>query len=140
MGVKRIKKLSNNLTGADGLRAILFQLMISIILIATPFSNFFGKLMDNSFLKFTAKISFGLYIWHYLIIIILQNVWVSDYYYMGVSNFKDWLLTSLAVAGISCIIALLSRRFIEKPFMEWAHRKDFKIERSTLDALFNQFN
>ncbi|MCJ8312511.1 MAG: acyltransferase [Saccharospirillaceae bacterium] len=44
-----------------------FPMLIAITLICVPFTHWVAKVIDNRFFAYTAKISFGLYIWHFLI-------------------------------------------------------------------------
>jgi peptidoglycan/LPS O-acetylase OafA/YrhL len=98
-------------------------LLVGGVLAAAPHSNIVGKLLDNRFLRFTAQISFGLYIWYYLIIFIVRSVWVKEYLYMGMGDIKAWGIVSSGILVASFAVAALSYRFIEKPVLDWAHKK-----------------
>ncbi len=98
-----------------------YALLIGILLSAAPHSLWAGKLLDNRFFRYTAKVSFGLYIWHYLVITVISAYWVYDFQYMRLSQLSQWLLVSLSVLAISYVIATLSYYFIEKPVLDWAH-------------------
>ena len=50
-----------------------FPLSIAISLCLLPFTQLMGSALDNCLLRYIAKISFGLYIWHYLIIEMLPD-------------------------------------------------------------------
>jgi len=43
--------------------------LVAILLASLAYSVVLGRAFDNPFLRYTARISFGLYIWHYLIIL-----------------------------------------------------------------------
>lgn len=98
-----------------------YQLMIGTTLAILPHTNFLGKILDNTFFKFTAKISFGLYLWHQIIINVVTTVYVIDF-----ANFKTWLFVSTCIIISAYIIATLSYKFIEKPALNLAHKKNFK--------------
>jgi peptidoglycan/LPS O-acetylase OafA/YrhL len=104
----------------------ILALLMAAILATAPHSLWFGKLLDNRFFRFTAKISFGLYIWHFLVIFAITRLWMPKYEVMQMENWKDWALASVVLLVTSYIIAALSYRFIEKPVLDWAHKKKFK--------------
>ncbi|MCX7710545.1 MAG: acyltransferase, partial [Clostridia bacterium] len=103
----------------------LYALLIAATLAVTPHSNWFGKALDNRFFRFTAKVSFGLYIWHFLIIFIVASRWIKDYQVMRLGDLKVWAGVSLVILVASYIVAALSFKFIEKPVLDWAHKKKF---------------
>lgn len=99
-----------------------FALLIGMTLIAAPHSVFMGKLLDNAFFRFTAKVSFGLYIWHYLIMFIAANTVFGSYQNFSMTNLLQWALISLVVLAASYGAAALSYKFIEKPVLDRAHQ------------------
>lgn len=101
----------------------LYTLLIGTILATAPHSNWAGKLLDNPFFKYTAKISFGLYIWHYLVMYVTEKVIIKGYVNWSVTNLTVWALDTLAVIAVSYIIAALSFRFIEKPVLDRVHKR-----------------
>lgn len=100
-----------------------FALLIGITLVAAPHSLFAGKLLDNAFFRFTAKVSFGLYIWHYVIMFIASNTVFRTYQNFSMMNLQEWALICLVVLAVSYGAAALSYRFIEKPVLDRAHKK-----------------
>lgn len=100
-----------------------FAVLVSIPLAAAPHSIFLRKALDNGFFRFTAKVSFGLYLWHHLIITIIAMYWAKDYQYMGVTGFGRWAALSMAIIGLSYVIASTSYFLIEKPVLDWAHSR-----------------
>ncbi len=104
-----------------------YAMLIAGTLAVTSQANWFGKLLDNKFFRFTAKVSFGLYIWHYLVIFIVTKLWVKDYEkFMGIADIKLWGLVSLCMLILSYCVAALSYKFIEKPVLDRAHKINFK--------------
>ena len=78
-----------------------------------------GKILDSRFMRFTAKISFGLYIWHYLIILLISVYILPEYHeYMRIKDWKLWAGASMLLIVLSYGAAALSYRFIEKPFLD----------------------
>jgi peptidoglycan/LPS O-acetylase OafA/YrhL len=100
----------------------LYAMLIGTILAVAPHSNMVGRVLDNRFFRFTAKISFGLYIWHYLIMFITANVIFKNYQNFSMTNLVSWGLISLAVIAASYVVAALSFRFIEKPVLDRVHK------------------
>jgi peptidoglycan/LPS O-acetylase OafA/YrhL len=100
-----------------------YTLLIGIILATAPHSNWAGKLLDNPFFRYTAKISFGLYIWHYLVMSVTEIVILKGYANWSMTNLTAWVLDTLVVLAVSYIIASLSFRFIEKPVLDRVHKR-----------------
>ena len=98
-----------------------YQLMLATTLALLPHTNFIGKIFDNAFCSYTAKVSFGLYLWHQIIIAIVTTLWIFDF-----QNFRTWLIVSTCIIIAAYIIATLSYKFIEKPILDWSHKKKFK--------------
>ena len=98
-----------------------YQLMIATTLALLPHTNFVGKIFDNAFCRYTAKVSFGLYLWHQIIIFIVTTACVFDF-----GNFGTWLLVSIGIVIAAYIVATLSYKFIEKPILDWSHKKKFQ--------------
>lgn len=94
---------------------------IALVLAVIPYSNFLGKILDNRFFRYTAKISFGLYIWHFFVMTLFAIG--AGYDHSSVQNFGEWLLLTFLVIVTSYIIASLSWYFIEKPILDAAHRR-----------------
>lgn len=100
-----------------------FPILMAIPLAVGSQTRILHKLLDNQFLKFTARISFGLYLWHYLFITLVSFYLVKDYNYMGIVAIERWALISLAILAFSYVLATLSYYFLEKPVLDWAQRR-----------------
>ncbi len=98
-------------------------ILIGGLLVTLAHSKFIGGWLDNPFFRFTAKISFGLYIWHYIVINFVNFYFERSYYESGMRNWAPWLITSLVMIAVSYIIATLSYYFLEKPYMDRAHQR-----------------
>ncbi len=88
-------------------------------LVGLALSQRVGRWLDNPFFLYTAKISFGIYIWHYLIIEVLRPTVVQSAVYGGISSGVKWLLFACGVTLASYLAGDLSYRFIEQPAMRW---------------------
>jgi ABC-type glycerol-3-phosphate transport system permease component/peptidoglycan/LPS O-acetylase OafA/YrhL len=102
----------------------LFALCIALLLVTLPFSRVLGPALDNRFFKYTAKISFGLYIWHYLILELIRLLHNSDFHYNGIRELPYLLLLSTITLGLAYVSAAVSYRHIESPFFE--HKNQHK--------------
>lgn len=100
-----------------------YAILFGIVLMSAPFSLRLGRWLDNRFFRFTAKISFGLYIWHYLIITLIERYGIMDYRHSGINDVWRWLGISVSVVAISYVVATLSYYVIEQPFINWSRGK-----------------
>lgn len=101
--------------------------LIATLMIGLVHSNQSGKILDNRFMRFTGKISFGLYIWHYLIIQFISKYVLEDYAnYMAIKDWRLGLGASALMMALAYAVATLSYSFLEKPFIEKARRKTYR--------------
>lgn len=100
-----------------------YAILFGIVLFTAPFSLSLGRWLDNGLFRFIAKISFGLYIWHYLFITLIEKYFIPDYHYFGIVDVGRWLAISGFVVLISFIAATLSYYLIEQPFINWSKGK-----------------
>lgn len=101
-----------------------FTAMMGLFLVTAPYSRWVGNLLDNRFFRYTAKVSFGLYLWHTLFITLTSMYWAKDYQYMKVVQLDRWAMISLGVVVASYIVATASYYFVEKPIMEWSRHRE----------------
>lgn len=101
-----------------------FTALVGLFLVAAPYSRWVGKIIDNRLFRFTAKVSFGLYIWHNVIIELVGMYWLKDFKYMAVVQLSRWAWISLGVVLVSYVIATLSYYFIEKPVLDWSRSRN----------------
>ncbi len=93
--------------------------LVAILLAALAYSRVLGRAFDNPFFRYTAKVSFGLYIWHYLIILWVGRMIEPDFLrYGGVTD--PWRLLEIGafVLIVSYAVATVSWHLIERPFLE----------------------
>ncbi|WP_019914120.1 acyltransferase family protein [Paenibacillus sp. HW567] len=110
-----------------------YAILFGVVLLSAPFSVRLGRYLDNRFFRFTAKISFGLYIWHYLFITLIEKYGIQDYHQSGVEDVWRWLGISVSVVVISYAAAVISYYVIEQPFINWSKGKPF-FRRKRRDA------
>lgn len=100
-----------------------YAMLFGVVLLSAPFSVIVGRCLDNRFFRFTAKMSFGLYIWHYLFIILIERYGIRDFHVSGVMDVWRWLGISLTVIALSYTAATFSFYVIEQPFIHWSKGK-----------------
>lgn len=111
--------------------------LIAGLLVTLAQSRFMGAWLDNPFFSFTAKISFGLYIWHFIVIFFFMFYWMPGYHEWSMRDWVPWLYISLTMIAVSYALAALSYYFLEKPFLDRAHQmltrpKSLYIERKRI--------
>lgn len=101
-----------------------FAILIAIPLAIGTHTLLLKKVLDNALFKFIAKISFGLYLWHYLFISLVA-MWETDYHYFGIASIAYWAIISGAILLVSIIISTLSYYIVEEPVIKWARKIRF---------------
>ncbi len=99
-----------------------FPICVALVLASAPFATRVHRLLDNAFFRYTAKLSFGLYIWHYPILELTRLFHNPEYRYFGISSLGQWGLISSAILIAAYVTAALSYKFIEAPFLRETKR------------------
>jgi|GEM_PF-124359 len=99
--------------------------LVAALLVTLAHSKRAGLILDNRFFRFTAKISFGLYIWHFVIINVFSFYGLRRYHNMGVKDFPLWLAATAVILAASYIAAVISWRVIEKPVLDRTHGGEY---------------
>jgi peptidoglycan/LPS O-acetylase OafA/YrhL len=108
----------------------LFPGLVALLLATLPFSKVLGRIFDNPFARYTAKVSFGLYVWHYLLLELIRLAYTPDFSYFGIKKLSTHFAFSASALIIAYLIATLSYYLIEKPFLS---RKEISVKQpSTL--------
>lgn len=98
----------------------LFPLAIGLALMAAPSSRLAGFVLDTPPITYIARISFGIYVWHFLVIEVVQRNWYQRFYHGGTQDLGEWLLVSAAVTAVTFLIAHVSYNVLEAPIIAWA--------------------
>jgi peptidoglycan/LPS O-acetylase OafA/YrhL len=93
---------------------------MALILIATPSSVALFRVTETAPVAYIARVSFGVYVWHYLLMEIVRVLWQPRYIYWGMTNVSAWAWISLGVVALSFLVATLSYALLEKPVIRWA--------------------
>ena len=84
-------------------------------------------MLDNPLSRYIASISFGIYVWHYLVIELVRKYWSPDFAMFSVDDPIMFTATSVVIMALSFTIAHLSFHLVEKPIMLWARGREKRI-------------
>lgn len=99
-----------------------FALLFAVVLALGPHTRLMGKALDNPPFRFLATISFGLYIWHYLLLEASRLIW-PDVQYFGVRDLGEWAFKIGAIYLVAGALATASWYWFEKPLVTWSQKK-----------------
>jgi len=97
-----------------------FPLGIALILVGVPSSGVLYRVTEIAPIAYVARVSFGVYVWHYFLMEVVRVLWQPRYVYWGMINVGAWAWISLAVVVLSFFIATLSYALLEEPIIRWA--------------------
>lgn len=103
--------------------APIFSLLIGVGIASVALGGRLWKSFDNRLFVYIAKISFGLYLWHWFLITIIQADIATDFTVNGLPDLFRWLGLITFTYVIAWGIAVLSWRFIESPVLEYNQRR-----------------
>ena len=113
----------------------IYAALVALALANVPFSKYTSNFLERRFFKHVATVSFGLYLWHQMIMEIIKIKIDSTYYYYGTTNIGHWADTSFLVVLISYILATTSWKIYEAPILRWSHSNIAKREARQLPSL-----
>lgn len=94
--------------------------LVGLVLATGPSTLLVGRLLDNPATRFLAQISFGIYIYHTIVIELIQVYFVPEFLYGTMTDGALWLMATAAAVGISVVVAAASYRWLEAPVIAWA--------------------
>nr|WP_267911648.1 acyltransferase [Devosia oryziradicis] len=95
-------------------------LATGLALVALPSSIMAGRIVDNRVARYVAQISFGIYIWHFLVIGLMARLLPPSFKTGDEGGWTIWLWSSAAAIALSVAIATLSFHLLEQPAVRWA--------------------
>ena len=98
----------------------IFHLLIGAALAAGPSSLLVGRILDNPLVAWLARISFGIYVWHYVVLELVRLYWVPEMTQGTMSDPTKFVVASVVITVITMVIAALSWRWLELPMINWA--------------------
>jgi len=96
--------------------------LIALTLFSAAVGRRFWKLLDNRLFQHVARVSFGLYLWHWLLLIVVERKAPNDYWSNGANNIYAWLGMIVFTYGVTWAIAGLSYKYFESPILRWNRR------------------
>lgn len=99
----------------------LFPIAIAVALVALARSLWLGNCLDSRAVRFTAKISFGIYIWQDPVISAVKALFPSAFGPISDNLLYGWLLWSLLAAALVFVTGSLSYVFVERPVLVKVH-------------------
>ena len=99
-----------------------YAILVAGVLVSAAFSLNVCEILDNKMFRLIAKLSFSIYLWHFVLIEIIGRKFFSSYVYYGVTDLLQWVIVSSIVLVGSTLIAALSWRFLESPVLQYARK------------------
>ncbi len=103
-----------------------FILAVALFLATAPSSAWVGRLLDNPVTRYVARISFGIYIYHYIVLELVRVYWAPDIDHGKMADPIKFLVTSAIITAITVVVAHLSFQFVENPVIQWARGRERK--------------
>ena len=102
----------------------LLQLTAGLLLAFAPSSLMVGAILDNPVTRYVARISFGLYVWHYVVLELFVRFGVRDLDHGQMTDPLRLALFGGAVVLVSGIVAHASFYLLENPVIRWARARE----------------
>ncbi len=96
---------------------LLYSLFFLIIILNVSTRKGFSKILEIPVLEYLGKISFGLYMYHMLVIVFVINALSTWFMWEKELSLAQNILIYTLSTGLSILVASLSYRFLEKPFI-----------------------
>lgn len=101
-----------------------FVLAVGLFLSAAPSSAVLGQVLDNRLTRYVAQISFGIYIWHYVVLELVRMYWDPLIDHGKASDPTRFVVTCAIITVITFTVAHLSYHLVENPVIQWARSKE----------------
>jgi peptidoglycan/LPS O-acetylase OafA/YrhL len=117
--------------GADGFAFLgipygfpVFHLTVAAVLAVAPSSVLAGGLLDNPLTRYLARISFGIYVWHYLVLELVRRYWAPDIDHGSMADPVKFVVVCAVITAITMVIAHFSFYLVENPVIRWARGRE----------------
>ncbi len=100
----------------------LFPVMIAAALVALSRSVLLAALLDNAFIRFTATVSFGIYIWQDIVLTSMQTISPALFGIGKDDPLRDWFIGCTFATAIIFLLASLSYFAVERQAIRRAAR------------------
>lgn len=109
-------------------------LALGAVLAVTPSTVVIGRVLDNRIVRYLATISFGIYVWHYVVIELIAKFCFPELS-RGAHGLHVFVPGSLLAIAISIVIATLSYHRLERPVINWARAFEGKFPKAPSSSL-----
>jgi peptidoglycan/LPS O-acetylase OafA/YrhL len=99
-----------------------FALLLAAALVFASQSVYVAGFLDNRLFAWLAKLSFGIYLWHVVVIEVIARQFVPGYGYAGLTDVGQWVSLSALVLLVSIAIAAASWKWFEAPILSAVRR------------------
>ncbi|NKM68023.1 acyltransferase family protein [Rhizobium laguerreae] len=99
-----------------------FPLAVATALVSLSHSQHLGRLLDNAPVRYIAKISFGIYIWQEIILLLIQRLDRGSFGFSSENVVTGWLQSCGLAAALILLIASLSYHLLERPAIHFGNR------------------
>ncbi len=99
-----------------------FHLGIACALLAFPHARLLPALSELAPIRYIARISFGIYIWHFLILELARQFIAPKFAYGGIADTHFWLELTLGSLVLAIAAGSASWYGLEAPAMRWARQ------------------
>ena len=83
-----------------------------------------GRLLDNPATRYFATISFGIYVWHYVVLELVRKYWAPDIDHGSMADPVKFVVVCSVITLITVAIAHLSFHLLENPVIQWARGRE----------------
>ena len=108
-----------------------FHLTIAASLALLPSTVLIGRVLDNVVVRYLARISFGIYVWHYVVLELVRLYIAPDIDHGQMQDPLRMAWVSGLIIGLSILIAHTSFYLLENPVISWARGLEKRPERGT---------
>ena len=99
-----------------------YAILMAGVLVSASLSKYVSRILDNKLFRWVTKLSFSIYLWHMVIIAIIQRKFLSTYVYYGLTDTLQWVIISSLVLLAAISIAATSWKFLESPILKSARK------------------
>lgn len=100
----------------------LFPVMVAAALVALSRSVLLATVLDNALMRFTATVSFGIYIWQDIVLTSMQTISPAIFGIGEEKPLRDWFIGCTFATAIVFLLASLSYFALERAAIRWAAR------------------
>lgn len=100
----------------------LFPVLIAVALVALSRSVLLAAMLDNAFMRFTATVSFGIYIWQDIVLTSMQTIAPAAFGIGSDAPLQNWFIGCTFATAIVFVLASLSYFLLELPVIRHAAR------------------